>query len=84
MQVTAQLNNLRIAPRKVRLVSGLLKGLDVVRAKSQLSHLAKKSARPLSKLLDSAMANGYNNFGLVKENQYNGTKNFTNIIKNRN
>lgn len=70
MQVTAQLNNLRIAPRKVRLISGLIKGLDVAAAKGQLDHLIKKSSKPISKLLDSALANAHNNFGLVKENLF--------------
>lgn len=70
MEVTAQLNNLRIAPRKVRLVSKFLKGMDAMAAKSQLSHLAKRSARPIFKLLDSAMANAHNNLGLVKENLF--------------
>jgi len=70
MQVTAQLKNLRITPRKVRLISGLIKGLDAMAAKSQLDHLIKKSSRPISKLLDSALANAHNNFGLVKENLF--------------
>lgn len=70
MEITAQLKNLRIAPRKVRLVSGLLKGLDVMAAKGQLDHLVKKTSKPISKLLDSAMANAHNNFGLVKENLF--------------
>ncbi|MEK7506631.1 MAG: 50S ribosomal protein L22 [Patescibacteria group bacterium] len=70
MQVKAQLNNLRIAPRKVRLLAGPLKNLNVARAKSHLEHLTKKAGRPLAKLLDSALANAHNNFGLVKENLY--------------
>jgi large subunit ribosomal protein L22 len=70
MQVTAQLKNLRIAPRKVRPVSDLIKGLDVSAAKSQLDHLIKKSARPILKLLDSAAANARSNFGLIKENLF--------------
>ncbi|MEK7154361.1 MAG: 50S ribosomal protein L22 [Patescibacteria group bacterium] len=70
MQVTAQLKNLRIAPRKVRLISDLIKGLDAAAAKSQLDHLIKKSSGPISKLLDSALANAHNNFGLVKENLF--------------
>ncbi len=70
MEIKAQLNNLRITPRKVRLVSGLLKGLDAVNARNQLNHLAKRSAKPFVKLLDSALANAQNNFGLVKGNLF--------------
>ncbi len=70
MQTTAQLNNLRIAPRKVRLVARAIKGMDVVRAERQLNFLTKRSASPLSKLLKSAIANAENNLGLVKENLF--------------
>lgn len=70
MEVTAQLNNLRIAPRKVRSLAAVLKGLDAVAAKSQLTYTARRSGRPLAKLIDSALANAQNNFGLVKENMY--------------
>lgn len=68
MQVTAQLNNLRIAPRKVRLVAGLLKGKGVNAAQEQLNFLTKNAAQPLTKLLRSALNNAENNFGLLKEN----------------
>ena len=70
MRVTAQLNNLRLAPRKVRLLAGVLGGLDVARAQFELEHRAKRAAGPLVKLLQSALANAHNNFGLVKENMY--------------
>ncbi len=70
MQVSASLKRLRISPRKVRGVSDILKGLDAVAAKHQLNYFAKKSSAPLSKLLDSAMSNAHNNFGLVKDNLY--------------
>lgn len=70
MQTTAQLNNLRIAPRKVRLVARAIKGMDVVRAEQQLNFLTKRSAGPLSKLLKSAVANAENNLSLFKENLF--------------
>lgn len=70
MEVKAQLKNLRISPRKVRLVSGMLKGADATTARAQLEYLVKKSARPMAKLLESAMANAHSNLGLVKENLF--------------
>ena len=70
MRVKASLNNLRIAPRKVRLVAGLLGGMDIEHAKSQLKFTVKRSADPISKLLDSAAANAENNFSLVKTNLF--------------
>lgn len=70
MEINAQLRGIRIAPRKVRAVAGVLRGMDVAQAKSQLDHLVKRCAKPIAKLLDSAMANAHNNFGLVKENLF--------------
>lgn len=69
-QITAQLNYLRISPRKVRAVAELLKGLDVDMAKAQLKYLPGRSSRPLLKLLDSAASNAQNNFGLDKNYLY--------------
>lgn len=70
MEIKAELNNLRISPRKVRSVAFMLKGIDAMQAKAQLDYLARRSAKPISKLLDSAMANAQNNFHLVKENLF--------------
>ncbi len=68
--VKAQLNNLRVAPRKVRLVSELIKGLHVENAVSQLTFSKKRSALPMIKLVKSAIANAANNFKMDKENLY--------------
>ena len=57
MQVTAQLNYLRIAPRKLRLVAGPLRGLMVENAEAQLTAIFKRGANPLGKLLKSAVQN---------------------------
>ena len=69
-EVKAQLNGLRIAPRKVRAVTNLLKGKDVVYALNQMEFLMKKPVLPLMKLLNSAIANAENNFSMVKDNLY--------------
>lgn len=68
MQVKAQLNNLRVAPRKVRLVANLVKGMKVDAALDQLRFLNKKSAEPVATLISSAIANAINNFSLDREN----------------
>lgn len=70
MDITAHLQSYRLAPRKMRLVARLLKGRDALMAKSQLSAIPQKASHPISKLLDSAMANAYNNLGMVKENLF--------------
>lgn len=59
-QATAQLNHLRISPRKVRLVASLLKGLSVNEAEAQLLFQTRRPAKPILKLLRSAVANAKN------------------------
>jgi large subunit ribosomal protein L22 len=70
MKVSAKLKNLRISPRKVRLVISLIKGLDVSDAVVQLNNTGKRSSLIIEKLLKSGIANAENNFGLDKENLY--------------
>lgn len=70
MIVSAKLKSLRKSPRKVRLVSNMLKGLDVEKAQSQLKFLVKGSVPYFEKLLASAIANAENNFGFDKDNLY--------------
>ena len=53
----AQLRNLRIAPRKVRLVADLVRGKSVQEAERILRALPQKSALPMTKVLKSAVAN---------------------------
>jgi large subunit ribosomal protein L22 len=66
-QVTAQLNGLRIAPRKVRALVNLVRGKDVVAAIDQLNHFSRRAGAPLRKLLESAVANAENNFKMSKD-----------------
>lgn len=56
----ARLNYLKIAPRKVRLVANLLKGLSVNEAEAQLLMNPKRPSLALLKLLRSAVANAKN------------------------
>ena len=70
MLVSAKLKSLRKSPRKVRLVSSALKGMDVEKAESQLKFLVKGSVPHFEKLLKSAVANAETNFGLDKSNLY--------------
>lgn len=62
MEIKAYLNNLKISPRKARLVATLVKGKDVGRVELELRHLPRRSALPLLKLLRSAIANAEHNF----------------------
>jgi large subunit ribosomal protein L22 len=67
MEVFASLKYLKIAPRKVRLVTGLIKGMTYVDAREQLKRLPKRSSDDILKLLDSCKANAVNNFNLNPE-----------------
>ncbi len=64
------MNNLRISPRKARLITSLIKGMTVVQAKAQLAFLIKKPAPLVLKLLNSAVANAKHNFDLKEDNLY--------------
>ncbi len=69
-KVTAQLNNLRIAPRKVRLVVDRIRGQRVTEAMGILKYDLQRAAGPIQKLLKSAVANAQNNFKLKSEDLY--------------
>lgn len=70
MKITAKLNYLRMAPRKVRLVADLIRGMDVKDAEIQLKFLTKKASGPFFKLLRSAASNAQHNFNIEKDNLY--------------
>lgn len=60
-EITAKLRYLKIGPRKVRLVADILRGRKVLKAVEILTLLRKKAARPLLKLVKSAIANAKHN-----------------------
>ena len=62
MESNAQLRYLHIAPRKVRLVADVIRGMDVKRADLELANLPKRSSLPLQKLLKSAIQNAAHDF----------------------
>lgn len=53
----AKLNNSPIAPRKMRLVADLVRGVEVNKALNILQHNSKAASVSLEKLLRSAIAN---------------------------
>lgn len=70
MKVSAKISDLKITPRKTRLIASLIKGMDVEDALIQLKNTVKKSSRDMEKLLKSAIANAENNWGMDKDNLY--------------
>ena len=59
-QAKATLSNYRQSPRKVRIVADMMRGKRVEDAIITLSFVPKRSAEPLKKLLESAVANAKN------------------------
>ena len=63
MEARAIAKNVRIAPRKARLVIDLIRGKSVSEADVILSNINKEAARLIKKVLTSATANATNNLG---------------------
>ena len=61
MEVTAKTRYVRVSPRKVRLVTELVKGKKVQEALNILAFTKKASAKTLTKLINSAVANAQQN-----------------------
>jgi large subunit ribosomal protein L22 len=61
MSVSATAKGVRIAPRKVNLVAGLVRGRTVVDALVILEHTPKRAAEAVAKVIRSAQANATNN-----------------------
>ncbi len=59
-----------MTPRKVRLVAYAVRGLGVEEALIQFDKMLKKASLPLTKLLQSAIANAENNFSLDRNNLF--------------
>lgn len=70
MEVKALLNNLRTAPRKVRLVADLIRNKSVAQARDLLLFTVKRPSDPMLKLLNSAVASAVTNLKLREENLY--------------
>ena len=62
--------NVRVTPRKARLVLDLVRGKDVKVALGILKNLNKSASEPVSKVIRSAAANAVNNFGMDEDSLY--------------
>ena len=62
--------NVRITPRKARLVIDLVRGKDVKEALGILENVNKAASTPVAKVIKSAAANATNNFGMDEESLY--------------
>lgn len=69
-EAKAVINRLRISPRKLNLVAGLIRGKDVGTALTQLAFSSKRIANDVRKALQSAIANAENNHNLNVDSLY--------------
>ena len=70
MEARAYLKGVRIAPRKVKIVLDLIRNKPVDLALATLRHTPKAASEPVTKLLQSAMANAENNHNMNKKHLY--------------
>jgi large subunit ribosomal protein L22 len=70
MEIKAKAKHVKISPRKVRLVASLVRGAKVGEALNQLSFTNKNAAKPVGKLVKSAVANAENSYDLEKDNLF--------------
>ena len=70
MEARAYLRNVRIAPRKVKVVCDLIRGKSAAEANAIMMNTPKAASELLVKLLKSAVANAENNHNMDPEKLY--------------
>ena len=70
MEAKASATNLRISPRKVKIVLDLIRNQPADKAMAILEYTPKAACEYLIKLLKSAMANAENNFNMDPSKLY--------------
>ncbi|MBN1317838.1 MAG: 50S ribosomal protein L22 [Anaerolineales bacterium] len=69
-QYSAQAKHIPMTPQKVRLVVDVVRGMNATKAVDVLRFMPHAAAKPVAKLISSAMANAEENFGAEKEDLY--------------
>ncbi len=69
-EARATATNVRVTPRKVRLVIDQVRGKDVKVALGLLRNINRAASEPVTKVIKSAAANAINNFGMDEERLY--------------
>jgi large subunit ribosomal protein L22 len=68
--IRAQGLSVPISAQKVRLLVNMVRGKDVVEAMNLLKFMPNRAARPVSKVIASAMANAEENFGVSRDDLF--------------
>lgn len=69
-EVKASAKHIPISPQKARLVVNVIRGMDAQKALNTLRFMPHKAAEPIFKLVQSAVANAEQNFGLDADELY--------------
>ncbi|MGD8624112.1 MAG: 50S ribosomal protein L22 [Anaerolineae bacterium] len=69
-EIRAQARYVWHSPRKMRLVVDRVRGMDALEALSVLRLMPQRAAEPVYKLVNSAIANAENNYGMIGEDLY--------------
>lgn len=67
MLVESKLENIRISPRKMRLIAPSVRGMRVADALNRLTFTPKNAARPIMQVIKLARADAVNNFKLDED-----------------
>lgn len=70
LEVKARVRHVQISPQKVRLVVDEIRGKDAQEALDMLRYMPQKAAEPVYKLVQSAVANAEQNYGLEADELY--------------
>ena len=68
--IRAKLSNLRIAPRKLRLIVDLIRGKSAMEAERILNFAVKRGVKDILKLLKSAVSSARHDFQIEESNLY--------------
>ena len=68
--IRAQALSTPVSAQKARLVVDMVRGKDVTQAITLLKFVPNSAARPVSQLLNSAIANAEENFGVSRDDLY--------------
>jgi large subunit ribosomal protein L22 len=69
-EVRAVARHVRMSPQKVRLVIDQMRGVDAMEALSLLKFMPQRAAKPVYKVIVSAVANAEENYGINREDLY--------------
>ena len=70
MEARAIVRNVRMTPRKIKLICDLIRGKDAGEAMAIIMNPPKAACEPMEKLLKSAVANAENNHGMNTDKLY--------------